>query len=233
MATIETYFDLAAEAAKTDPNAVAQLSRGWYVQKWEWATIVGDGFQGGVFEHADEIVVGFGGTGAGKTGSSVSQVSADIRIGASIIPNMAGSAKKLVDWAKARPGNKPVSIVGHSLGGALAQVVGNWSGCPFIAFNGPGMKTHLKVSAFNIFKPMQMVRSATSANTDATIGICFTSKGDTIAEYGYHVGLEIDIPSNPEHGFMQRHRLRPGVLHGLAQKQFLKKTPRQLHPNWP
>lgn len=221
MATIDTYFDLAREAAKTtDPSTGSALSRGWQTQKWEWASFFGDGFQGGVFEHADEIVVGFGGTGAGGTGSTASQVSGDIRIGVNVIPNMAGSANALVTWAKARPGGKPVSIVGHSLGGALAQVVGNWSGCPFIAFNGPGMKSHLKASAFNIFKPRQMFRSITSANTDTTIGICFTSKGDAIAEFGYHVGLEIELPSNPSNGAMERHRLLPGVYYGLGQKQF-------------
>lgn len=232
MATIETYYDLAKEASKTDATAPSHLSRGWSTQKWEWASLIGDGFQGGVFEHADEIVVGFGGTGSGGTGSTGSHISGDIRIGVSIIPNMAGSANALVKWAKARPGGKPVSVVGHSLGGALAQVVANWSSCPFIAFNAPGMKTHLKMSAFNIFKPMQMFRSATSANTSSTIGICFSSKGDPVAGFGYHIGMEIAMPSDPSHGLGDRHRMG-GVLYGLAQLQFLKKTPRQIHPNWP
>lgn len=230
MALIEEYFDLVAacNTVEAQPNGVA---RGWRVQKWEMASLLGNGFRGGVFESESEIIVGFSGTGGGSAAGS--QWTADIRIGAQVIPNMAGGAQDMVSWAKTLSGGrKPVSIAGHSLGGALAQVVGNWSGCPFIAFNGPGMKSHLKISAFNIFKPMQMIRSALAKNTDDTIGICFSVKGDPVATYGYHVGYEIVLNANVE-GLRNKHIMNPGMFLGLSTGGYLKKTPRDILSIWP
>jgi hypothetical protein len=104
---------------------------------------------------------------------------------------MAGSAKTLVRWAERY--NRPISIVGHSLGGALAQVVGAWSGHPFISFNGPGMARHLQVAAFNIFKPRQMRRSIKALRADDALGICFNVRGDFVAEFGKHIGVVVDL----------------------------------------
>src|SRR5580692_6959430 len=149
MATIADYLEIADAAYHADPEN--RISARWQVRKWEKATWYGNGFQGGVFEDDSELIVAFSGTKGGLTSAPISQDSANARIGVLVIPNMAGAAKKLVDWAERNRGEKPVSIVGHSLGGALAQAIGAWSGHPFVSFNGPGMAAHLKVSAFNVF----------------------------------------------------------------------------------
>jgi hypothetical protein len=193
LATISDYLYIAAEiysrTGGTDGGA------GWNIQRWETATWYGNGFQGGIFMQDNEIIVAFSGTMGGPTTAPVSQNTANIRIGLHVIPNMAGSAKTLVRWAEQY--NRPISIVGHSLGGALAQVIGAWSGHPFISFNGPGMARHLQIAAFNIFKPRQMRRSIKALRADDALGICFNVRGDFVAGFGKHIGVTVDLQPAP------------------------------------
>lgn len=226
MATIETYVDI-AQACYARAGSAVDAPGEWTVQKWEWATWYGNGYQGGVFETRDEIIVGFSGTKGGLTTAPVSQNSGNVRIGVNVIPNMAGSAFAMVNWAKENAFGRPISICGHSLGGGLAQVVGNWSGLPFISFNGPGMASHLKMSAFNLFKPQQMIRSALSRNTSDTIGICFTVKGDFVGEFGSHVGLEVVVPKRMDN----THSL-DAIISGIGMAK-LRTSPRNFLSTWP
>jgi putative lipase involved disintegration of autophagic bodies len=228
MATMAEYIEIAQEVyARRSAGPPALLD--WETQRWEWGTWYGDGFQGGIFSNHIEMIVGFSGTKGGLTTAPISQNTANARIGVNVIPNLAGSAQSMVNWAKAHAHGRAISLVGHSLGGGLAQVVGNWSGCPFISFNGPGMASHLKTAAFNIFKPMQMVRSIASRATGDTVGICVTVKGDFVGEFGYHVGHEIIVDGTAG-----------GALHsmdavwmGLRKRNMLQKTPREILSIWP
>jgi hypothetical protein len=201
MATIADYLEIADAAYHADPEN--RISARWQVRKWEKATWYGNGFQGGVFEDDSELIVAFSGTKGGPTSAPISQNSANARIGVLVIPNMAGAAKKLVDWAEQNRGEKPVSIVGHSLGGALAQAIGAWSGHPFISLNGPGMAAHLKVSAFNVFKPRQMARSIKARKEGTPVGLCLNVKGDFVGAYGHgHIGDVVELtpaPGQPTH----------------------------------
>ena len=182
MATIRDYLDIADAAYQNDPEG--HVPNRWRVRKTETATWYGNGFQGSVFEGDEEVIVAFSGTKGGPMSAPVSQSSANARIAVLVVPNMAGSAKKLVRWAEQNCGGKPVSIVGHSLGGALAQVVGAWSGRPFVSLNGPGMEAHLKASAFNVFKPRQMARSIRARRKAAPVGLCLNVRGDFVGTYG-------------------------------------------------
>jgi putative lipase involved disintegration of autophagic bodies len=229
MATFDEYVDMANAAYGNEGNT-EQPPGGWDTQKREWATWYGDGFQGAIFKNKNEVVVAFSGTKGGLTTAPVSQNSGNARIGVNVIPNMAGGAFAMVNWAKKHNPGKPISICGHSLGGGLAQVVGNWAGLPFVSFNGPGMKSHLKMSAFNIFKPQQMFRSATSKNTDDSIGICFTVKGDWIGEFGYHVGWEVPLP--PASNGLSAHSMM-AVFAGICSKQWRHSKPRDVYSIWP
>jgi hypothetical protein len=228
VANFQEYLDLAELVYASKTGGKPDLP-GWTTQKWEWGTWYGDGFQGGIFETPSEIVVAFSGTKGGLTTAPVSQNSGNVRIGVNVIPNMAGSAFAMVKWAKQNAWNRPISLVGHSLGGGLAQVVGNWSGLPFISFNGPGMKSHLKMSAFNIFKPQQALRSAVTQNTDDSIGLCFTVKGDFVGEFGYHIGHEVVLTVT---SVANKHSL-DAIYTGLQTKHWRNKTPRDIYSVWP
>jgi putative lipase involved disintegration of autophagic bodies len=226
MATFDQYITIAEQVYARAGDGPPDIGV-WQTQKWEWATWYGDGFQGGVFSTDTEIVVGFSGTKGGPLTAPISQNTANIRIGVNVIPNMSGSAFAMVNWAKSIAHGRPVSIVGHSLGGGLAQVVGNWSGCPFISFNGPGMKTHLKMSAFNLFKPRQMFRSIVSANTDDTIGICFYVTNDFVGTYGVPIGWSVDLGR-----YDDSHSLN-SIFSGINRKGWRHKTPREVYSIWP
>lgn len=226
MATFDTYVTIAEDVYAREAGGTPEIG-GWKTQKWEWATWYGDGFQGGVFTNDTEIVVGFSGTKGGPFTAPISQNSANARIGVNVIPNLAGSAFAMVEWAKSIALGRPISIVGHSLGGGLAQVVGNWSGIPFISFNGPGMKTHLKMSAFNLFKPRQMFRSIVSKNTDDTIGISLYVKNDFVGTFGVPVGWAVELDR-----FDDPHSMN-SIFSGIHRKGWRMKTPRDVYSIWP
>jgi hypothetical protein len=190
MVSISSYLNL-AELSYERADEPASIN-GFVVRRREFATALGNGFQGTVHEGDHEVIIAFAGTLGGLRSAPVSQTSANLRIGVNIIPNMAGSAKGLVK-AAAEPA-KPMSIVGHSLGGALAQVVGVWMSVPFISFNGPGMAAHLRMSAYNLFHPRQMRRTLKAAPLVHANGICFSVTDDFVGNFGSHVGVFEPVP---------------------------------------
>jgi hypothetical protein len=138
------------------------------MRRRDCATVLGNSFQGLVHEGDDEAIIAFSGTvGSNLWMPPIWKKRDSLRTRANIIPNMARSAKALVKAAAETA--KPVSIVGHSLGGALAQVIGVWMDIPFISFNGPGMATQLRMSAINLIKSRRDPPSWAQAN-----GICFS-----------------------------------------------------------
>lgn len=75
------------------------------------------------------------------------------------------------------------------------------------------MASHLKMAAFNMFKPHRMTRSAMSNNTFDRIGICFTVKGDLIGELAAH-SME-------------------SIFAGICSKQWRYGKPRDVYSIWP
>jgi hypothetical protein len=210
MVAIARYLNLAALAYDRDDHPAS--IHGFVVRRREFATALGNGFQGVVHEGDDEAIVAFSGTMGNLWTAPISQNTANLRIGVNIIPNMAGSAKALVKAAAETA--KPVSIVGHSLGGALAQVVGVWMGIPFISFNGPGMATHLRMSAINVIKPRQMRRTLKARPLAQANGICFSIEGDFVGNFGLHVGRFVPVAWDGGRG--SRHDLE-AIRSGLGE----------------
>lgn len=185
MVSISSYLNLAEYAYERRGEPEGTIADFEVVTR-EYASALGNGFQGVVYRGGSEVIVAFAGTLGGLTTAPISQNTANVRIGVNIIPNMAGSAKKLVKSA-ARSA-MPISIVGHSLGGALAQVVGAWMNIPFVSFNGPGMASHFRWSAFNVFHPRQMRRTI-KASSFVPIGLCLSTRNDFVGNFGSHIGV--------------------------------------------
>jgi hypothetical protein len=137
---------------------------------------------------------------AGTQGLAMNDIAADLRIGLHVMPQQASSALKFYESAL---GNKDTAvIVGHSLGGALAQVLGYWCDCPFITFNAPGMASVLTAARWNLFKPhvrkrTQAAKKFRSSADSISRGLNFVTAGDLVAKFGKHVGEVIVLRHGP------------------------------------
>ncbi len=176
----------------------------WVVQKWENGTVFGDGFQGGIWQRGNDVVVGCCGTNT-KQLKVLADMSANIRIGLRILPNQCTSARGMVRAAKKIAGGRRVSVCGHSLGGGLAQVIGVWEDVPFVTFNAPAMKHVINAAHGNIVKPMMMARTIKAMSADDAQGVNFRIRGlgldgvvrnDKVSSHGVaggHVGMVVDL----------------------------------------
>lgn len=219
MANVNEYFELArAVYDKDDPDVY-----GWRMDKakeWVTGTWLGNGMQGGIYQNDDEIICAFKGTimGSPLPQTIMSDMTANLRIALGIIPNQAGGAFAMVRAAQEIAQGRVVSVTGHSLGGALAQVVGKWCNVPFVTFNAPGMKFHVEAGKFNVFKPKQFLRSW--RGTSDVFGVNFCVQGDPISKFGTHIGRVIQLPNTFPAG--QRHDLR-ACMSALTHHQYWTK----------
>jgi pimeloyl-ACP methyl ester carboxylesterase len=99
-------------------------------------------------------------------------------IGTKVLPiAQASHATEFADAAIARHGRngKPVYVVGHSLGGALAQIVaGRRKGTIGVTFNAPGVRDHF----FALFQNWENETNVLNLRAD----------GDPVSKFGKHVG---------------------------------------------
>lgn len=117
----------------------------------------------------------------------------------------------------------PVYVTGHSLGGAVAQVVGSRMGLPFITFNAPGValiasrniwQTNyfafqaraMGAAASALTNPGQTMRDITSAFSIAN-GKNYRLSTDVVSATGVHYGDVITLPAGTAN---------PATAHGIA-----------------
>jgi pimeloyl-ACP methyl ester carboxylesterase len=101
---------------------------GWTCLKLESGSY---GFQAGAYTRGSETVVAFRGT-TPTAGDFV----ADAMLGAGMNTSHFGQADDFLDDYRQIKG---LTLCGHSLGGAMAQVAGNRGRLPFATFNAPGV----------------------------------------------------------------------------------------------
>lgn len=109
----------------------------------------------------------------------------------------------------------PTIVTGHSLGGAIAQVVANRCGIPMASFNAPGVGVLASrnigesTSAMNIIRIVGMIKSAVEAPmqaiedianaTNKVAGINIRLQGDPVSKFGNHYG-KVRMISGSGHG---------------------------------
>ncbi|MCC7427549.1 MAG: hypothetical protein IT557_11630 [Alphaproteobacteria bacterium] len=130
-----------ADAVYGEEAELSTRAQGWTCQRRVAATL-SLGFQGAILDNGREIIVAFKGT-APTTRAVVADLQNDLVLFLNGLPNQAAAADALVRQAAQIARGKPISLTGHSLGGALCQVVGYWSGKPFVTFNAPPMLANL------------------------------------------------------------------------------------------
>lgn len=90
-----------------------------------------DAFQGAAFRRGTEVLVAFKGT------SGVADGIADIKLGVGMNTSHYADAAEFL--ASVPVAGRSVVLCGHSLGGAIAQIIGNRHRLPFVTFNAPGV----------------------------------------------------------------------------------------------
>lgn len=133
-----TDLELAKLSEAVYTNGAQDLSGFAYIQ-----SDLGLGFGAAAFKRGNEIVVAFRGTDTPSFSADVlKDVAADISyVTGTPTPAMESYARQAAEFlAQVRASNPGLSITitGHSLGGALAQLVGNISGFKTVAFDAPG-----------------------------------------------------------------------------------------------
>jgi len=163
-------------------------------------------FQGAAFKKGDEIVVAFKGT------SQKRDFVADFKLGVGMNTSQYGSAGDFVKGSKFPHGAK-VSLTGHSLGGAMAQTIGNRHKLPFVTFNAPGVGLMSKnvremavtavtstaviriagTLASSLIHPVQAFQDLKSV-TYFVRGVNFRVGKDVVGSLGVHFGKVIELP---------------------------------------
>lgn len=118
-----------------------------------------------------EVVIAFRGTACGEDFKS------DAKLALWGIPMRCEQALRLTkNWANDFSDFR-VTLTGHSLGGAIAQVVGPQAKLRFVTFNAPGMLANSSGLCANPYTKQNL-----------SLGMNYIKLGDTIGNSGRHVG---------------------------------------------
>lgn len=134
-----TDVELAKLSEAVYTNGAQDLSGFAYIQ-----SDLGLGFGAAAFKRGNEIVVAFRGTDFPSASADVlKDVAADVSYitGSTPTPAMKSYATQAAAFLAQIQANNPglnITVTGHSLGGALAQLVGKVSGFKTVAFDAPG-----------------------------------------------------------------------------------------------
>lgn len=187
---------------RSDPKApqnwvVATYECGLFQEGMSWGGTKTD-FKGCVYanDSLKEVVVAFQGTVPRKGGDLLADLQIAIGGLVGMLPQYCGAALRLFERTGEVYPNHTVSLVGHSLGGGIAQVIGHWTGIPFVTFNAPGMwgdiqksKLILCWSPSNSMRSLQgTVKGSLLSKQMATTGRNFRNVLDPVSAYGFHYG---------------------------------------------
>ena len=200
------------EAGEDVAVARARLaSSGWV--RAHFRDGLGTGLQAAVYTKGNVTIASFKGT----TPSQGSDIVADVKLGIGMNTSYFSAAEAFcTQYANV----SNLVVTGHSLGGAIAQIVGNRRRIPFVTFNAPGVAivaSRNLASATSIGSavrvvggavsmlrhPMQAMRDMSSA-FHSSLGVNFRLSGDVISQIGLHYGniVSIQASGNPldQHG---------------------------------
>ncbi len=213
---LSALASLAEEAYTDNPRPLA----GFFVQ--DWRIEEGCGFFAARFYHPDGLtVVAFRGS------DDFEDLKANVRIAANKPPErQLDAARRFL--ASARQTAQRLIMVGHSLGGALAQVLSAADGFPAVTFNAPGMREEAKT-----WLAMVGMRNPNWKELESLV-TNYRAQWDAISSFvtGEHVGrvVKLKIPFTPRE-FLGALPLGPMTLVRLARtahdmkrmRQFLEK----------
>jgi pimeloyl-ACP methyl ester carboxylesterase len=188
-----------AGAVYGDEPDLARRAAGW---GWTGEIKAGrSGFQAGVYKRGRDTVVAFRGT-TKDHGDWV----ADLKLGVGMNTSHFAQGD---EFLASLPNPTNITLCGHSLGGAIAQVAGNRAGAPFATFNAPGvavlasrniwtaapqMLTVRRAGAVAsaVLEPRQALKDVASTFYSVTgVNVCLL--GDPVSQIGVHYGRVIRL----------------------------------------
>ena len=188
---------LLAERVYDTPTASVD---GWTcTQQLSAAGPIMGGLQAATFTKNGETVIAFRGTAAGQ------DVLADVKLGCGMNSTYFAAAE---DYVATYTDLERVTLCGHSLGGAITQIVANRRGYKFATFNAPGVAVF--ASRNSILGPMTGIRVlgsigsvvrhpiqafrdvAATFNVVKGVNVCLGA--DVVSQIGVHYGNVIRVP---------------------------------------
>jgi hypothetical protein len=172
---------------------------GFKCQEWSHQE---NGFEGGIYiaDNRQDTIVAFAGTDPED-----GDLRADAQLALRFKPEQVRSARAMLNAAQqVRQGR--LSLTGHSLGGALAQVLGLEKDLPFVTFNAPGMLETTEPSPVaRVVQLIQVIKG--SGNEPVTVpkanGVNYRFAHDLVSRWGTHIGKVVVLdaqgggPFNP------------------------------------
>jgi hypothetical protein len=123
----------------------------------------GGKFQGAAFRSGHRLIVAFKGTTPGANAQGFGDFTADIKLGIGVNTHYYARAGEFLESVTSS--HLTIYLCGHSLGGAIAQVVGNRYRLPFITFNAPGVGVISRNLGEVLTSPLGPLRAAMTVVT--------------------------------------------------------------------
>lgn len=190
-----------------------------------WTADAGSGFVGAIFHKNADLVIACRGSVSVKKDWAGSDLK--IALGRPVV-NKTNLAIELLEKAKTALPGKTYTVVGHSLGGGIAQLVAGVWGTQAVTFNAPGMKDH---SHDLPIKPNAMGRIAN-----------FRAELDPVSDLaGPHLGSVYDLATYPQYKMgtaaklkqkADSHRIAP-LVEWIAKQSWKDRSPfDRPHETW-
>lgn len=210
---MNSLYELSILAGAVYENSPS--SSGWTCSAFRPGGGRWDQLQAAAFTKGSETVVAFRGTTA-----SADDVLADLKLGSGMNTSHFAAADEFIsDYLK----TDNVTVCGHSLGGAIAQIVGNRWELKFATFNAPGVAVFASRNILDANPAMLAVRAVGSvasaiwsprqalkdikATFNVAKGVNLCLAGDVVSKIGVHYGKVVRIPGT---GW------NPASQHGIA-----------------
>jgi hypothetical protein len=165
------------------------------------------GFVGAIFAKSKtDVVVSF----RGSVSKQKDWAGADVKMFLRKLPeNHFLGGSELYTTARGLYPSATIVVVGHSLGGAIAQLVARYHGCPGVSFNAPGMATHAEKLPVQLPVP--------GGGGGAAVVNFREARDPVSAAIGGHIGVVYDLNL-------------PQVKQNLAQKLVAKGMSHKMGP---
>lgn len=152
-----------------------------------------NGFHAAAFEKGNEIIIAVRGTDPSGFNKLVYNLFSDTSFAtgdptSSLRSEVAQLVAFLAQVVKDHPGAK-ITLAGHSLGGALAQIVGQAANLPVISFDAPGALLVVKQLADQL-APLKALPTS-SGPTQAVVN--YRLRGDQISLIGTQIGTTVTV----------------------------------------